>query len=268
MNPQIRYLVAGNCLLLALVAGCATVTDGFSPLYEEGLRAMAAGDYATAMDKLEAATAAEPDNLRYGTDYRQAVIAAGEYDRCLKFFEQLVAENPQSPNAILNLGYAYVDKIPGMGSVTQVQLANSALTHFTTSLELRDTWLVRYTRGNSYVFWPAIFNRAPMGIEDLERALEIAKDEPKGAHHVRAWVALGDGYWRIKDLDRAREIWQEGLAMFPDNADLETRLAKEGEALDTYLIDFYDPNRRVVTDLKEIWEAEAASGKQRGRKRR
>src|SRR5688572_20963414 len=80
--------------------------------------------------KLEAAVAADPENLRQASEYRMAVIKAGEYDRCVAFFEKLVANHPQAANAWLNYGYAYVDKIPSAGSITQVILANTALTQF------------------------------------------------------------------------------------------------------------------------------------------
>src|SRR5579872_1603914 len=70
--------------------------------------------------KFEAALAADPDNIRLGSEYRQAVIQAKEYERSLKFFEKLVADHPKSGNAYLNYGFAYVDKIPASGSITQV----------------------------------------------------------------------------------------------------------------------------------------------------
>ena len=60
------------------------------------------------LSKLEAALAADPDNLRYGSEYRQAVIQAKEYERSLKFFEKLVADHPTAANAYLNYGFAYV----------------------------------------------------------------------------------------------------------------------------------------------------------------
>jgi hypothetical protein len=58
------------------------------------------------LSKLEGALSADPDNLRYGSEYRQAVIQTKEYDRSLKFFEKLVADHPKSGNAYLNYGFA------------------------------------------------------------------------------------------------------------------------------------------------------------------
>src|SRR6266700_6635142 len=153
------------------------------------------------LPKFEAALASDPDNLRFGSEYRQAVIQTKEYDRSLKFFEKLVADHPKSSNAYLNYGFAYVDKIPASGSITQVILANTALSYFTKSIELEPSWIGYYTRGNSYLYWPKIFNRAQLGVEDLEQAMKIQKaDKQLRPYHVRAYISLGDGYWKMDDL--------------------------------------------------------------------
>src|SRR5258708_26619700 len=121
-----------------------------------GLCALVAVGAMPDLSKMESALAADPDNLRLGSEYRQAVIQTKEYDRSLKFFEKLVADHPKSGNAYLNYGFAYVDKIPVAGSITQVILANTALSYFTKSIELQPSWIGYYTRGNSYLYWPKI----------------------------------------------------------------------------------------------------------------
>ncbi len=226
-------------------------------VYRQGMKKVAAADWPAAVDLLEQAVAAEPDNLRHGTEYRQAVIEAGEYDRCLAFFEKLVAEHPKAPNLLMNFGYAHVDKIPVEGAITQVILANTALTHFSAALEIEETWLGRYTRGNSYLYWPAIFLRTQLGIDDLERAIEMAKETQSRPYHGRAWAALGDGYWRLEDPEKAVATYRKGFELYPENQELKERAALEGEKLDAYLEALFDTNLRVGTHLREIWEAHA-----------
>jgi tetratricopeptide (TPR) repeat protein len=208
------------------------------------------------LSKLESALSADPDNLRYGSEYRQAVIQTKEYDRSLKFFEKLVADHPKSGNAYLNYGFAYVDKIPVAGSITQVILANTALSHFSKSIELQPSWIGYYTRGNSYLYWPKIFDRAHLGVEDLEQCMKIQKADKPRSYYVRAYIALGDGYWKMDKTPKAKAIWQEGVKAYPDNAQLKARLSKDGDELKTYIDDVLDPNKRVDTDLHEIWEAQ------------
>lgn len=210
-----------------------------------------------ALDLFERAVRAEPSDLRYGAEYRQAVIAAEEYDRAIDFFEALAERHPHVHAVFLNWGYAYVDKIPAAGAITQVILANQALGRFTEALEREETWLGLYTRGNSYIYWPAIFQRTARGIADLERAIALAEDLERKAYHSMAWSALGDGYWRFDDLDRARRIWRDGLARYPGDPGLGTRLAFEtDEELRAFLEQEYEIGKRVATHLRELWEEE------------
>ena len=207
-----------------------------------------------ALEPMEAALAAEPDNLRYASEYRHAVIRAGAYDRALDFFAKLVADHPGAAFAWLNYGYAYVDKMPSAGAITQVILANDALQRFTRSVELKPSWLALYTRGNSYLYWPKIFGRGPLAVADLERAVAISRSEPKRAYQAHAYAALGEAYWRTDQPERARATWEEGARLFPQDAVLKALLARQGDELEAYVADQLDRTKRVDTDLRELWE--------------
>jgi len=242
--------------LVLLLSWGANLGNGAEGLFQEAVQAVQAEDFPTALGKFEAALEADPNNLRYGSEYRQAVLKVKEYDRCIAFFENLVEKHPEAGYGFLNLGFAHVDKIPDAGSITQVLLANTALSHFTRSIELEPSWIGYYTRGNSYLFWPKIFNRAQLGVDDLEKAVELQKSGPKKSHYVRAYLSLGDGYWKVENYERARVAWREGLEQFPDNEGLKARLSGEDDAVETLLGSDYDPNKRVNTDLREVWENE------------
>ncbi len=231
----------------------AAVAGGAEADFQAGERSAAAKDYAAALPRLEAAAAADPDSLRYASEYRMAAIAARAYDRALDFFQRLVAAHPQSAAAELNYGYAYVDKIPAAGSITQVILANDALKRFTRSIELKPTWLALFTRGNSYLYWPKVFGRTPLGVADLEAAVRMSRAGAQRPYHARAWVSLGDAHWKLDEIDKARATWSEALKLFPENAELKARLARQGDELKEYIEGELDPNQRVDTDLKPVW---------------
>ncbi len=231
-------------------------------LHKQGLAALASKDWKVAIDTLEAATAEAPDDIVIGADYRQAVIGAAlaekglaPYNRCVAFFQKLVVDHPRAANAYLNLGFAHVDKIPAEGAITQVLLANSALGYFGKALELQESWLAYYSRGHAYLFWPPIFGRVAAGIADLEKAVEISRKKGDGQpYYGRAWAALGDGYWRQDNIDRAREIWKQGLATYPDDPELKARGSRTDRAeLDGFLNIHYDTTARVATNLNEVF---------------
>lgn len=209
---------------------------------------------AATLPELEARLAADPNDMKAADEYRKEVIRTGEYDRAIDFFEKLVTQHPKAAYAWLNYGYVYVDKIPAAGSITQVILANNALTNFTKSIELERSWIALFTRGNSYLYWPKIFGRGPLAVTDLEEAVAISKKGPQKKVYVRAWIALGDAYWRTDQPDKAKATWKEALALFPGHPQLEARLARDGEALEQYIYDQLDPNKRVDTNLSPLWE--------------
>jgi len=248
---RLRFVPVG----ILLVVGC-TVSVA-SPLgesnFREAMSALESNDLAKAFHCLELAIADDPDNVRYASEYRQAIIRSKEFDRSIHYFAKLTADHPNSANLYLNYGFAYVDKIPVAGSITQVILANTALGEFSKAVEIRPSWIAFYTRGMSYLFWPKILNKAPLGVADLEKALAMQRDGPKKAYYVRTYIALGDGFCKMDHMDKAREIWHKGLDEFPDNPQLKDRLSLHGDQLITLIENSFDPNRRVDTDLREIW---------------
>jgi tetratricopeptide (TPR) repeat protein len=228
-------------------------------LFQQAGQAVQAEDYETALGMFEAALRADPNNLRHGNAYRLAVTKINQaptYDRCMAFFKQLVADHPKAANAWLNLGYAYVDKIPVEGAITQVLLANTALGYFSAALDVEESWLGRYTRGNSYLYWPAIFGRARSAIADLERAIELSRQTDKRGYHARAYVGLGQAYWRLNDLGKARQVWQEAVQLFPDDKELPGLLERDDEALHAFLTAHFQPGKRVDTNVSATWEEE------------
>ncbi len=240
-------------LVLALTIPAASSAATPEVDFQAGEQAVATKNYAAALPRFEAALGADPDSLRFASEYRMAVIAAKAHDRALDFFKQLTLDHPQSAAAALNYGYAYVDKIPAAGSVTKVILANDALDWFSRSIELKPTWLSLFTRGNSYLYWPKVFGRTSLGVADLDAAIKMTQAASKRPYHARAWISLGDGYWKLDDLEKARAIWSEGLIIFPDNPELKARLARQGDDLKSYIEDQLDSNKRVDTDLRPIW---------------
>jgi tetratricopeptide (TPR) repeat protein len=251
-------------MTVLLARAGAAASPASEAVFDQGMQALSTSNCDTALGLFEKALSDDPENVRYASEYRMAALRCAkaahpkegqpqDFDRPLKFFEKLAEKNPGSSNVFLNYGFAYVDKIPAAGSITQVILANSALTYFTKSLTAKATWVGFYTRGNSYLFWPKIFGRAKLGVADLEEALRMQKSGPKKPYHARVYVALGDGYWKTDNIEKARSVWAEGLKQFPDSAPLKDRLARQGDELKTYIDDALDPAKRVDTNLKDLW---------------
>lgn len=207
-----------------------------------------------ALGTLESQLAADPENLRAAADYRQAIIAAGEYDRAIKFFERLDRRPGAGPHAALNLGLAYIDKIPAVGAFRRISLGNDATAALTRSIEREPSDIAYLIRGLVNLrFEKGFFHRTPDGVADLETALRIASPRVTKKYVAQIYLALGDGYWRLKNRDKARETWRSGQARFPDDERLRMRLASTDSVVTSTIAHELDAGVRVDTSLHELF---------------
>jgi tetratricopeptide (TPR) repeat protein len=102
--------------------------------------------------------------------------------------------------------------------------------------------------------------RTPLAVADLDKAIAYSRQTAKRSYHARAYVALGDAYWRLSDLKKARQIWQEALQLFPGNELLQVRLQQEDKALNTLLTANFEQGKRVDTNVSGIWEEDETAG--------
>jgi tetratricopeptide (TPR) repeat protein len=276
MRRTYAHLIPASALILAsslIFASSLTAASVSDENFDAAEKALAAKQWDTALGYFESSLSADPDSLRNASEYRLATLQRAlemqpavkglahegkpeSFDREIAFFEKLTKDHPQSANAFLNYGFCYVDKIPAAGTIGQVVLANTSLSLFTKSIDLKSSWIGLYTRGNSYLYWPKIFGHGADAVADLEKAYEIQKKEPKKSLHVRVLIALGDAYWKTDAKDKARVIWKEGLKQFPDSKGLKERMDKDGDDLDDYIATVLDPGKRVDTDLRELWSGQ------------
>jgi hypothetical protein len=83
--------------------------------------------------------------------------------------------------------------------------------------------------------------------------MKVQKSGPRQDYHVKTYIALGDAYWKTDQLAKAQATWQEGLKLFPKSAELKTRMSQKGDDLKNIIEANFDPNKRVDTDLRDLW---------------
>jgi tetratricopeptide (TPR) repeat protein len=214
---------------------------------------------------LESRVTADPENLRVAADYRQAAITAGDYARAIAFFEQLTRRPDAGPHAFLSLGLAYIDRIPAVGAFKRISLGNDATKALTRSIEREPTDVAYLIRGIVNLhFEKGWFHRTPDGVADLERALQLAgrpveagrsaEASRSGArpYVARIYAALGDGYWQLKDRDKARATWREGQARFPGDERLRIRTTAGDRVIADTIAHDLDAGVRVDTSLRDL----------------
>ncbi len=205
------------------------------------------------LDDLERSVAADPENLMAAADYRQAAIAAAAFDRSIDFLEALARKKGSGPNIQISLALAYVDKVPVAGDIRRLYLGRDAMNALTKSIAQRPTVLAYYIRGVINLYYNRfIFKRTDKGVADLEHALAMAPADTPAILLERIYVALGDGYFRLDRLAKARETWAAGLAKFPDQTAFRERLDKSGEPLADVVTTSLSAGRRVDTSLRGV----------------
>jgi hypothetical protein len=210
---------------------------------------------AAQLGTLETRLSADPENLKAGAEYRQIAIADNAYDRSIAFFEGLSARPNAGPHVYLNLALAYIDKIPTVGAFSRISIGNKATKAATRSIELQPSEVAYAVRGMVNLrFEKGLYHRTPQGVADLEDARRLSAAHPRSPYVARIYLALGDGYWRLKNPTKAREIWQAGSGLFPGDAQLRQRLTSPDNAVTDTINRTLDAGARVDTSLKEVFQ--------------
>lgn len=208
-----------------------------------------AGSLAT----LETRLTADPENLKAGAEYRQIAIADNAYDRAIAFLEQLSTRPNAGPHVYLTLSLAYIDKIPTVGAFKRISIGNKATKAVTRSIELQPSEVSYAVRGMVNLrFEKGFYHRTPQGVADLEEARRLAASHPRSPYVAQIHLALGDGYWRLKNRMKAREVWQEGSKLFPADAQLQGRLMSPDNVVTETIDKALDPATRVDTSLRDV----------------
>ncbi|HZR22610.1 MAG TPA: hypothetical protein VFA59_03415 [Vicinamibacterales bacterium] len=205
------------------------------------------------LQQFEHTLATDPENLSVASDYRQLAIQSGQFDRSIDFLEQLADKKGSGPNIQMSLALAYVDKVPVAGDLRRLYLGRDAMNALSKSIAQRPTVLAFYMRGLINLYYNRfIFKRTDKGVADLEHARAMAPPDTQPKLLALIYVALGDGYFRLEQAAKAREIWTEGLARFPGDTRFAERLDKHGEALADVVTTNLTAGRRVDTQVADF----------------
>ncbi len=196
----------------------------------------------------------DPSSLRVAAEYRRLVIITGRYDRSIRLFERLAKDPRSGAHGFLNLALANVDKVPVSGSVRRALLGRDALHALTRAIAIEPTDLAYLIRGLVNLYYDQfVFHRTDKGVADLEVARRLSSAHPRVPYVPRILVALGDGYWRQHQHDKAREVWREGAAAWPDVEGFGIRLNAGDQAIPDIIEHALDAGVRVDTTLWELF---------------
>jgi tetratricopeptide (TPR) repeat protein len=97
-----------------------------------------------------------------------------------------------------------------------------------------DTWWPAvYSRAMNHLHWPAALRHSDAAARDFRKCIALQTEGnavPDGrSYYVRAYIGLGDALAKDGNFENALQAWQEGLAAFPGNTELQKRIALKTE---------------------------------------
>lgn len=153
--------------------------------------------------------------------------AQGLSDELVAEFEARAEREPNDPDVRVDLGAAYLQKVfeSGNGPMAGVW-AMKADGAFDKALELDGThWDARFHKAVSLSFWPPALGKQNQAIAQFEILVEQQKSQPKSPQFAQTYLFLGNMYQQTGKGDQALEAWQQGLALYPDDAELAKQVA-------------------------------------------
>ena len=207
-------------------------------LFEERWAALeAAGEVTTAATDEVAVTARSKDELfaaildaDFTEESTQALWdearEAGMLDELVALFEARASERSNDPEAQVDVGHAYLQKIFEVGDGPAAGLwAGKADASFDRALDLDERhWQARSSKAISLSFWPPIFGKQKDAISHFEILRAQQEEGPVEDRYAQTYLLLGNLYHQTGQGDKADEAWRHGASLFPEDESLSEKL--------------------------------------------
>ena len=153
--------------------------------------------------------------------------AAGKLDPAIAELEQRMAGDPRSAEDAAALGQAYLQKC---GTIQDVReqgiLAMQADKVFDRALSLDPSnWEARFTKAVALSYWPASMNKGEEVIEHFQTLIQQQEMQTPQPQFAETYVWLGTQYEKAGRAEDARNTWERGAKLFPQNENLKNKLS-------------------------------------------
>lgn len=220
----------GVCALLLLIASCTALAAEPAPATSADTR-----------QRLERHLQEHPEDSKAQLELAQHLhdaAVAGESKAATKassLLRSLLAQNPTNAVARAYLGSALtLQARDAVLPTTKLSLAREGFREMdTAALQAPDVIPVRLVRAMNGIAVPKMFNRNKLALEDFAWIHgQPLREGEYGGRLMRQRVALEYGRLlaRLKNTDKAREVWQAGVGFDPaSDSDIAKSLRRELE---------------------------------------
>ncbi len=147
---------------------------------------------------------------------------SGQLDEVIALMEAYAEENASDPDAQVDAGYAYLQKIFEVGDGPEAGVwAMKADSAFDRALSLDERhWDARFSKAISLSFWPPIFGKQKDAIQQFEVLIGQQEEGVIEDRHSQTYLLLGNLYHQVGQPEKADSMWKRGLEYFPGDAGL------------------------------------------------
>ncbi len=153
------------------------------------------------------------------------LVEEGLDDEVLAHYKALAEADPNNPEAQLALGQAYLGRTQeaaGPMAGFYATLADKALDQALVADP--EHWEARFTKATALSFWPPNLGKQPEAIREFEQLITQQSGLAPNPSHAQSHFTLGNLYQQNGQMEKALEVWRNGLALFPDNAQLAEQI--------------------------------------------
>lgn len=170
-------------------------------------------------------------DLSVDYDEREKIWAqvqkAGKLDDLVARLREHAKNSPGDADAQTALGHALVQKInsPGVSGQDQDVLGKQIDQCYAKALEIDpEHWEARLSRAIGLTYWPAFLGKQAEAIKNFEILIEQQERRTPQPGYATTYVLLGNVYAQQGKMDKAKEIWQQGLKQFPNDKNLRDKV--------------------------------------------
>ena len=159
-------------------------------------------------------------------DVRTRVKEAGRIDELLEMFEEHARVNPNLAQAHVDLGNAYLQKLMAMTpGPQQGEVAMRADRAFDGALQVDPNhWEARFTKAVAFTFWPDFLGKKQQAIDQFEILITQQEQNASEPRYAQTYLILGNLYEQRGEMEKAAEIWANGLGFFPADTELRSKV--------------------------------------------
>ncbi len=155
------------------------------------------------------------------------ILDSGHIEDVLADLEQRATNDPNNPNIASVLGQAYLKACGTTKDIrSQAVWAMQADRAFDTALSLDPAnWDARFTKAVAMTYWPADLKKGPEVIDQFNTLIQQQEAQTPQPQFAQTYAFLGRQYEKSGQPDLARQVWERGAALYPDNKKLQDLLS-------------------------------------------